>query len=471
MRVALRSLARAGVPLVRAAARRQEPPRERAGHDQETVAEIMPEPATEPHPTSWNQVADRTASIMFMGDVFHGAWLSMEAVFKPKARPREGGGRGGGGGGGGFGVARAAETGEGRAGAGTRGRTDGGISRGLLRVQVTINYPFEKGQLSPRFRGEHALRRYRAAKTLHRVQAVQAVCPAQAITIEAEMRADGARRTTRYDIDMTKCIYCGFCPGRAPSMPSSRPNFEFATETRAAVRQEAPLQRRQVGGRHRQNLAAGVAAGAPADSKDARAPGMALRARALRLFEGAALLGLLSRGQTNRLWRPQRGSAPSRPTPGARSLPPERLPVRRQRAHERNESQRRCPGVRQRYLGATSSVIHSTPGRKSSPPTGRARSARGMLDGTRGRRDLGGGIRLALGRRARRTRARSQVLARWRPGCCDSSWARRPRLKNATSRRRSVRLFEQWHRSAQRARGRGFAELDRVAPFEGRTGP
>jgi NADH dehydrogenase (ubiquinone) Fe-S protein 8 len=26
----------------------------------------------------------------------------------------------------------------------------------------------------------------------------------QAITIEAEERADGARRTTRYDIDMTK---------------------------------------------------------------------------------------------------------------------------------------------------------------------------------------------------------------------------------------------------------------------------
>jgi hypothetical protein len=33
----------------------------------------------------------------------------------------------------------------------------------------------------------------------------------QAITIEAEEREDGSRRTTRYDIDMTKCIYCGFC--------------------------------------------------------------------------------------------------------------------------------------------------------------------------------------------------------------------------------------------------------------------
>lgn len=38
----------------------------------------------------------------------------------------------------------------------------------------------------------------------------------QAITIEAETRADGSRRTTRYDIDMSKCIYCGFCQEACP---------------------------------------------------------------------------------------------------------------------------------------------------------------------------------------------------------------------------------------------------------------
>ena len=38
----------------------------------------------------------------------------------------------------------------------------------------------------------------------------------QAITIEAETRDDGSRRTTRYDIDMTKCIYCGFCQEACP---------------------------------------------------------------------------------------------------------------------------------------------------------------------------------------------------------------------------------------------------------------
>lgn len=64
----------------------------------------------------------------------------------------------------------------------------------------------------------------------------EAICPAQAITIESEARQDGSRRTTKYgaantwsfdlaflmlfslasDIDMTKCIYCGFCQEACP---------------------------------------------------------------------------------------------------------------------------------------------------------------------------------------------------------------------------------------------------------------
>ena len=82
----------------------------------------------------------------------------------------------------------------------------------VFKPKVTINYPYEKGPLSPRFRGEHALRRYaNGEERCIACKLCEAICPAQAITIEAEERADGSRRTTRYDIDMTKCIYCGFC--------------------------------------------------------------------------------------------------------------------------------------------------------------------------------------------------------------------------------------------------------------------
>ncbi len=107
--------------------------------------------------------------------------------------------------------------------------------RYFVAAKPTINYPFEKGPLSPRFRGEHALRRYpNGQERCIACKLCEAICPAQAITIEAgPRRNDGTRRTTRYDIDMTKCIYCGFCQEACPvDAIVEGPNFEFAVETR-----------------------------------------------------------------------------------------------------------------------------------------------------------------------------------------------------------------------------------------------
>ena len=89
--------------------------------------------------------------------------------------------------------------------------------RQFFTRKATVNYPFEKGPLSPRFRGLHALRRYpNGEERCIACKLCEAVCPAMAITIESDVRDDGTRRTTRYDIDLTKCIFCGLCEESCP---------------------------------------------------------------------------------------------------------------------------------------------------------------------------------------------------------------------------------------------------------------
>jgi NADH-quinone oxidoreductase subunit I len=134
----------------------------------------------------------------------------------------------------------------------------------MFRPKVTLNYPYEKGPISPRFRGEHALRRYpNGEERCIACKLCEAICPAQAITIEAEPRADGSRRTTRYDIDMLKCIYCGLCQEACPvDAIVEGPNFEFSTETREELMYDKERLLAN-GDRWEAEIAANLAADAP----------------------------------------------------------------------------------------------------------------------------------------------------------------------------------------------------------------
>jgi len=89
--------------------------------------------------------------------------------------------------------------------------------RYLFKRKFTIEYPEERAPQSNRFRGLHALRRYpNGEERCIACKLCEAVCPALAITIDSAQRADGSRRTTRYEIDLFKCIYCGFCEESCP---------------------------------------------------------------------------------------------------------------------------------------------------------------------------------------------------------------------------------------------------------------
>ena len=106
----------------------------------------------------------------------------------------------------------------------------------MFARKITVQFPEEKTPQSPRFRGLHALRRYpNGEERCIACKLCEAVCPAMAIIIESDVRADNTRRTTRYDIDLTKCIFCGFCRKVVPSTQLSRPIFWSITEKNAVI--------------------------------------------------------------------------------------------------------------------------------------------------------------------------------------------------------------------------------------------
>jgi NADH-quinone oxidoreductase subunit I len=109
--------------------------------------------------------------------------------------------------------------------------------RYMFKPKATLNYPYEKSPESPRFRAEHALRRYpNGEERCIACKLCEAICPSQCIVIEAEPRDDGSRRTTRYDIDMTKCIYCGLCEEACPVDAIELTHiYDMTSETRAAM--------------------------------------------------------------------------------------------------------------------------------------------------------------------------------------------------------------------------------------------
>ncbi len=104
----------------------------------------------------------------------------------------------------------------------------------FVNTKITVQYPEEKTPISPRFRGLHALRRYpNGEERCIACKLCEAVCPANAITIESAMREDGTRRTTQYDIDLFKCIFCGFCEEACPVDAIVETQiFDYAFESR-----------------------------------------------------------------------------------------------------------------------------------------------------------------------------------------------------------------------------------------------
>jgi NADH-quinone oxidoreductase subunit I len=84
-----------------------------------------------------------------------------------------------------------------------------------------------------------------------------------AISIESDQREDGTRRTTRYDIDLTKCIFCGFCEEACPVDAIVETNiFEYFGDKRGDLYFTKDMLL-AVGDQYEKEIAANRAADAP----------------------------------------------------------------------------------------------------------------------------------------------------------------------------------------------------------------
>lgn len=140
----------------------------------------------------------------------------------------------------------------------------GVTGRVFFRRKSTVRYPEEKIPRSPRFRGLHALRRYpNGEERCIACKLCEAVCPALAITIDSTQRADGTRRTTRYDIDLFKCIYCGFCEESCPVdsiVETHIHEYHFERPGEQVIQKQQLL---AIGDKYEKEIAAARAADAP----------------------------------------------------------------------------------------------------------------------------------------------------------------------------------------------------------------
>jgi NADH-quinone oxidoreductase subunit I len=109
--------------------------------------------------------------------------------------------------------------------------------RHLLRRKFTVQYPEQRLQLAPHFRGLPVLVRDEDERVkCVACQLCEFVCPPQAITItprELPQENNVEKIPERFDLNVLRCIFCGFCEEVCPENAiflSQR--FEFAPTSR-----------------------------------------------------------------------------------------------------------------------------------------------------------------------------------------------------------------------------------------------
>src|SRR6476619_1998424 len=103
----------------------------------------------------------------------------------------------------------------------------------LFTKSVTIQYPEERRQYSDRYRGMHYIKAINGVENCTACMLCPTVCPAECIHIEAGERPDKEKYPVKFEIDILRCCFCGFCEEACPKDAIKLSNiYEMATSSR-----------------------------------------------------------------------------------------------------------------------------------------------------------------------------------------------------------------------------------------------
>ncbi len=115
----------------------------------------------------------------------------------------------------------------------------------LFAKKVTIQYPEERREYSPRFRGLHYIKAVNGVENCTACMLCPTVCPAECIHIEAGERGDKEKYPVKFEIDLLRCCFCGFCEEACPKDAIKLGNiYEMAEYERNIYDKEALLVQR-----------------------------------------------------------------------------------------------------------------------------------------------------------------------------------------------------------------------------------
>lgn len=110
------------------------------------------------------------------------------------------------------------------------------VFREMFKKRHTLLYPFEKLELSPRYRSVHRLMRFIESENERCIGCglCEKICVSNCISMQTGLDENGRKKVINYSINYGRCVYCGDCADVCPELAIVHGDeYEYASEQRA----------------------------------------------------------------------------------------------------------------------------------------------------------------------------------------------------------------------------------------------